>query len=189
MNKIEIRKRAQLERKSLSEANLTDLNAKLLTQFTLLDFSQVKIVHIFLPIKQKNEPDTFLIIDWLSTHHPQIKILVPKADFETMAMSSHVYQGLEDLKTNAYDIPEPQQAIADTDAIDLVIVPLLAFDERGYRVGYGKGFYDRFLAGSLAKKVGLSFFAAIDVIDDIHENDMRLDKCITPDKTYVFPVV
>ena len=63
---------------------------------------------------------------------------------------------------------------------DLVIVPLLAFDKKGYRVGYGKGFYDRFLQNSKTLKIGLSFFAPTEEIIDVHLNDVRLDKCITP---------
>jgi 5-formyltetrahydrofolate cyclo-ligase len=62
----------------------------------------------------------------------------------------------------------------------MVIVPLLAFDKKGYRVGYGKGFYDRFLANIETQKVGLSFFEPIEEINDVHLNDIRLDQCITP---------
>lgn len=189
MNKIEIRKKALQERKSLSEDEVAVLSVKLLEQFTRLDFSGVRIVHIFLPIKQKNEPDTFLMIDWLKLNHPQIKIIVPKADFETALMTNHFYEGKEGLELNAYQIPEPQKAGLHTGDVDLVIVPLLAFDRKGYRVGYGKGFYDRFLQGIHTQKIGLSFFDVLDTIDDVHENDIRLDKCITPDQIYTFPAL
>ena len=63
---------------------------------------------------------------------------------------------------------------------DMVLVPLLAFDKKGYRVGYGKGFYDRFLQNIETQKIGLSLFEVIDEINDVHLNDIRLDKCITP---------
>jgi 5-formyltetrahydrofolate cyclo-ligase len=67
-------------------------------------------------------------------------------------------------------------------------VPLLAFDEKGFRVGYGKGFYDRFLKqckdGGI--KIGLSYFNPIDTIEDAGEFDVPLNFCITPQKVYVF---
>ena len=70
----------------------------------------------------------------------------------------------------------------------MVLVPLLAFDSKGYRVGYGKGFYDRFLkqCRNDCVKIGLSYFEPIDAINDAGEFDVPLDFCITPQKAYVF---
>ena len=86
-------------------------------------------------------------------------------------------------------IPEPKQGIpTPTDKIALVIVPLLAFDKSGARVGYGKGFYDKFLKGCRpdCKKIGLSFFEPIEQISDTNEFDINLTHCITPNKLYQF---
>lgn len=129
-----------------------------------------------------------MIIDWLKKHHPGIQILVPRADFETSLMTHHYFDGLEDLEMNAYHIPEPAKAKIHTGKIDMVIVPLIAFDKNGYRVGYGKGFYDRFLQGIAAKKIGLSLLDELLEIDNVNEHDVKLDQCITPEKTYIFPV-
>lgn len=95
-------------------------------------------------------------------------------------MAHYKYIGEADLKNNAYHIPEPSHAPIFERVPDLVIVPLLAVDKRGYRVGYGKGFYDRFLQAIQTRKVGLSFFEPIPEIIDVHLNDVRLDQCITP---------
>jgi len=72
--------------------------------------------------------------------------------------------------------------------IDLIFVPLLAFDETGNRVGYGKGFYDKFLTKCRpdAIKVGLSYFEAIDRISDSEQFDIPLNYCITPQRIYEF---
>ena len=180
MLKSDLRKAALIERNALTVEELQGLNEKLLTQFKQLDLTEVDSIHIFLPIVQQKEPDTFLIIDWLQLNHPSIKIVVPKADFNTSIMSHYSYLDKEDLLTNHYHIPEPQKAKPFTGIPDLVIVPLLAFDQKGYRVGYGKGFYDRFLQDITTQKVGLSFFDAVAEINDVHLNDIRLDKCITP---------
>jgi 5-formyltetrahydrofolate cyclo-ligase len=66
--------------------------------------------------------------------------------------------------------------------IDVVFVPLLAFDKNGNRVGYGKGFYDNFLAKCREDviKIGLSFFEPEEIIDDVFKTDIRLDYCVTP---------
>jgi 5-formyltetrahydrofolate cyclo-ligase len=186
MLKSELRKQALQRRNNLTDETLLSLNEKLLQRFKTLDFSNVKSVHIFLPIIKKKEPDTFLLIDWLQQNLPQIEIIVPKADFETSVMNHYTYLNREDLVNNHYHIPEPQQAKPFVGEPDIVIVPLLAFDQFGYRVGYGKGFYDRFLQNSKAIKIGLSFFDAVSKINDVHLNDIRLDKCITPDRVIEF---
>ncbi|TKC04960.1 5-formyltetrahydrofolate cyclo-ligase [Pedobacter frigoris] len=186
MNKAEVRKQALLQRKGLSPEEASVFNSKLLAQFKNLDFDAIKTLHIFLPIAEKKEPDTFLLIDWLSLAHPEIKIIVPRADFDTFLMSNYVYEGKKRLEKNSYNILEPQKTNLHEGAVDMVIIPLLGFDLKGYRVGYGKGFYDRFLNGIFTVKVGLNFFAPVDVINDVHENDIALDLCITPDKIYFF---
>jgi len=170
----------------LSMEQVAGYSMELLDHFSLLDFSSIKTIHMFLPIAEKKEPDTFLFIDWLQENHPGIKILVPKADFETALMQHYVYEGRDGLEKNLYDILEPAKGEVYDGEIDLVLVPLLAFDFRGYRVGYGKGFYDRFLTGFSTRKIGLSFFEPMDDIEDVHENDIRLDACITPLKMYSF---
>ncbi len=178
-NKSKLRKEALGKRKSLSDQELIDFNNKLLNQFKTLDFSNIKTLHIFLPIIDKKEPNTFLLIDWLKNKYPKIQIVVPKADFDSNLMSNHIFTKKEDLITNHYNIPEPKGGDEFLDTPDMVIVPLLAFDKRGYRVGYGKGFYDRFLQDMNTQKIGLSFFDAVEEIIDVHLSDIRLDKCIT----------
>lgn len=180
MNKTQIRKQALQRRNSLTEDECASLSFALLEGFKTIDFSNIKSVHTFLPIQVKKEPDTFLMIDWLQQTHPEIEIIIPKANFASNLMIHHRYAGKEDLALNAYQIPEPQQAKITTTTPDLVLVPLLAFDQKGYRVGYGKGFYDRFLQNMKTQKIGLSFFDAVTEINDVHLNDIRLDKCITP---------
>ncbi|MGM9476596.1 5-formyltetrahydrofolate cyclo-ligase [Pedobacter sp. GSP4] len=186
MLKAEIRKQALKDRLRLDDATYQELNKALLNQFKTLDFSQIKTLHIFLPIIEKREPDTFLFIAWLSETHPEIKIIVPKADFETALMTHHEYIGKEDLKKNLYNILEPQKGGLHHTEIDLVIIPLLAFDKQGFRVGYGKGFYDRFLQNTNAQKIGLSLYPAVEKIDDVNEYDIRLDFCITPTEIIKF---
>ena len=87
------------------------------------------------------------------------------------------------IKKNSYNIPEPVEGIEVPDTkIDVVFVPLLAYDEEGNRVGYGKGVYDRFLKKCRPEtiKIGLSFFSPEEKIEDVSSNDIKLDFCVTP---------
>ncbi|HMI04916.1 MAG TPA: 5-formyltetrahydrofolate cyclo-ligase [Pedobacter sp.] len=186
MTKKELRRVASEQRRLLSDAEVAEYSRALLDHFSSFDLSRVKTIHLFIPIVEKKEPDTFIFIDWLAIHHPQIKIIVPKADFGTALMSNYVYPGKEALIKNLYNILEPQKGELHTGDVDLVLIPMLAFDQRGYRVGYGKGFYDRFLLNIDTQKIGLSFFEPVDLIDDVDEYDVRLDFCITPEKIYEF---
>lgn len=183
-NKSNLRKQALEQRKALSDDEFLSLNQLLLAQFKTLDFSAIKSIHFFLPIVKKREPDTFLMIDWLQENHPHIHIVVARSNFEDHSMSHHPF-AKEDLKENSYHIPEPQTTALFEGEIDMVLVPLLAFDQQGYRVGYGKGFYDRFLSGMETKKVGIALFDVLqEGISDVHQDDIRLDLCITPKQIY-----
>lgn len=186
MTKAALRKIAKTQRKGLSDKQVQDYSRQLLAHFSMLDFSAVRTIHIFLPIAEKKEPDTFLFIEWLALHHPDIKIIVPKADFDTALMTNYVYSGKDALIKNLYNILEPEKGELHTGDVDMVIVPMLAFDQSGYRVGYGKGFYDRFLEGLRTQKIGLSFFEPVDAIADVNVHDVPLDRCITPSGVYVF---
>ncbi len=165
---------------TMSNEDIVVLTHKMLGHFTSLSFAGIKTIHIFLPISEKKEPDTFLFIDWLRLNHPEIDIIVPRADFDTSLMTHVVYEGTESLVKNIFNILEPQSGTLHTGDVDLVLIPMLAFDKRGYRVGYGKGFYDRFLQNIETNKIGLCLFEPTADIDDVNEFDVKLDACITP---------
>ena len=71
-----------------------------------------------------------------------------------------------------------------------IIFRILVFqwDTKGYRVGYGKGFYDRFFASlhKDVKKIGISLFMPCEIIEDTNEYDIPLTCCVTPNKNYSF---
>jgi 5-formyltetrahydrofolate cyclo-ligase len=185
MTKAEIRKTYLANRAALTELEFKDLNERLSAQFfASIDLSNVKVLHTFIPIEKAREPNTWLIIDRVAKQYPQIQISVPKINNQTAMMDNFYLEHPEQLEKNTWGIPEPKQGIATpTEKIDLIIVPLLAFDKRGHRVGYGRGFYDKFLATApaSAKRVGLSFFPGVDKISDVNANDQKLTHAITPE--------
>jgi 5-formyltetrahydrofolate cyclo-ligase len=189
MTKDSIRKLFTEKRSQLKPIEYDDLCQKTFHRFRQLDLSGVKCLHLFLPILKRREPDTLLIRNWLKTNHPEIKIVYPKTNFADHSMQSFVDDEDLVLENNGYDIPEPIGGNqVDTIEIDLILIPLLAFDKCGYRVGYGKGFYDRFMAHCRpdTQFIGLSLFEAIDRIEDLDEFDMQMHSCITPNYLYKF---
>jgi 5-formyltetrahydrofolate cyclo-ligase len=95
------------------------------------------------------------------------------------------------LRESSFGIKEPVGAKEiSASELDLVLVPLLAADIAGNRVGYGKGFYDRFLSdlSPQAKSIGLSLFdLESDLISDIHPNDIHLNLFINPEGVVNLP--
>jgi 5-formyltetrahydrofolate cyclo-ligase len=143
--------------------------------------------HIFLPIAEQKEVDTEFILHLLSGKDKEI--IISKSDFETREMTHFLLTDNTKIKKNEYNIPEPVDGIeVPTKKIDVVFVPLLAFDKSGHRVGYGKGFYDKFLRECNPEtiKIGLSFFEVEELIENVFEDDVKLDYCLTPNKIYEF---
>lgn len=188
--KNNLRKQIISKRMSLSKSDFWDLNEGILSEVKKIKWEEYHYVHIFLPIKEKNEVDTFDILSYFKFHHPQLKIVIPRTHFADLSMVHVEYDHYHTvLRKNIYHIPEPIYGkIVPIDLIDIVFVPLLAFDIHGHRIGYGGGFYDRFLKNcrSNCLKIGLSLFDPITESIAINEHDIKLDNCITPTKTYLF---
>jgi 5-formyltetrahydrofolate cyclo-ligase len=191
MTKAELRKIFIAKRTQLSQLDYERLNRELLEQFQLLDLSSINCIHLFLPIHKRKEPDTFLIRDWLAAFHPHIQRVFPKADFASSTMQHYLDNEELQLAINGFGIPEPVNGnTIDPKDIDMVLVPLLAFDRQGYRVGYGKGFYDRFMTQCKpgTRFIGLSFFEPVERISDANEYDQKIQECLLPQGLVKLPL-
>jgi 5-formyltetrahydrofolate cyclo-ligase len=189
MLKTEIRKIYKDKRLQLSSSQKEKLDDLLLIQFQKLPLPYLQVMLSYWPIAALNEINTHTITDFIEFRNPGIHIAYPVTDFITHKMTAILTDEDTEFSENMYRITEPiATEKISPELIDIVLVPLLAFDTRGYRVGYGKGFYDRFLADCKKDviKIGLSYFEPIDTITDIDANDIKLDHCITPDKIYDF---
>jgi 5-formyltetrahydrofolate cyclo-ligase len=189
LKKQELRKRYLQKRMELSPDEYADFNEALLRQFETIDLTGIHCTSLFLPMLERREPNTFSFAEWLKETHPQINLAFPQSDFVGNTMVHYLEDSDLEIDTNPYGIPEPIKGnIVSNNDIDMVIIPLLAFDIKGYRVGYGKGFYDRFMANCKpdTQFIGLSFFEPVELIEDINEYDIPLHQCITPQKVWVF---
>lgn len=187
MDKKELRKKYKTLRKNLSEDTIEEWSLKIANQLIRLDIWQHSFYHLFLPIESQKEINTEYILQILAGKDKNI--VLSKSDFSTREMTHFLLTDNTTIKKNSYDIPEPIDGLeVPVFKIDVVFVPLLAFDENGNRVGYGKGFYDKFLAECKPEilKIGLSFFESEKVISDVLNTDIQLDLCVTPTKVYNF---
>lgn len=189
MLKKELRKKYRTQRLALTGAQRARLDDLLLIQFQKLQLPPLHAILNFYPIEEKAEINTFILIDFLRFRNPGLQVCYPKTNVFQNTMQAIITDGETDFDANEYGIPEPLAgAVLEPQFLDAVLVPMLAFDKRGSRVGYGKGFYDRFLQSCRQDclKIGLSYFEAVEIIEDAGNFDVPLDYCITPQTTYVF---
>lgn len=187
MNKTELRQKYKAFRNSLSENEVEEMSLAIANKILILPIWENSYFHIFLPITEHKEVNTEFILHLLSGKDKEI--IVSKADFETRNMTHFLLTDNTKIKKNNYNIPEPVDGIeVPSPKIDVVFVPLLAYDKKGHRVGYGKGFYDKFLSQCKPDviKIGLSFFEPEEIIADIFEGDVQLNYCVTPNKVHSF---
>ena len=185
MNKIEARKKYLDLRKKLDNVQIISKSISISNNLQDLPIWEHNFYHIYLPIKEKNEVDTMPIINILN--NKKKKVLIPKSDFNNTTMKSFLLNDNTVLKKNNYGITEPINNEEVLGIIDVIFIPLVASDLIGNRVGYGKGFYDKFLRNQNNKilRVGLSFFNPEKRIK-IDEHDENLDFCVTPNRIFSF---
>ena len=184
-DKTFLRSHYKKKRFSLTKQEVDDLSQRVCKQLDKLNIWKLKHYHIFISILKYNELDTSSIINKLKSE--QKIIIVPKIsnnELVHIAINDETEFGL-----NEFGIKEPNDGnhfIIEN--LDIIFIPLLAFDIEGHRVGYGKGYYDRFLklTNNSSLKIGLSFFDPINKIQDIDDNDVKLDYCVTPKQVHKF---
>ncbi len=187
MNKKDLRQQYKALRQQLSDDEISEKSLAIANRLLPLPIWAKTYFHIFLPIQSQKEVDTECILHLLSGKDKEI--VVSKSDFDTRQMTHFLLTENTKLRKNDYGIPEPVDGLqVPAQMIEVVFVPLLAFDILGNRVGYGKGFYDKFLTECKPEtiKIGLSFFEAVDAVHDVFESDIKLDYCVTPEKIYTF---
>jgi 5-formyltetrahydrofolate cyclo-ligase len=187
MNKNDLRKQYKTLRTELSDEQREQKSLAIANQLLNVAIWDKTYYHLFLSIEVQKEIDTEFILQILAGKDKEI--VLSKSNFENGEMTHFLLTDNTKIKKNEYNIPEPINGLeVPVSKIDVVFVPLLAFDKKGHRVGYGKGFYDRFLSASNPEtiKIGLSFFEAEETIEGIHESDVLLDYVVTPLKVYHF---
>ena len=186
MNKKELRAKYKALRQELSQDEIDDKSLAIANKMLQLDVWEKTYFHLFLTIEEQKEVETEFILQIVAGKDKEI--VVAKSNFETLKMTNYLLTDNTKFQKNEYNIYEPLDGIeVPNTKIEVVFVPLLAYDKFGNRVGYGKGFYDTFLSKCPdVIKIGLSFFEPEETIDDVSPTDIRLDYCVTPTTNYSF---
>ena len=187
MRKPLLRKKYKDLRKALSKTQVEDNSLAIANKLLSLDIWNNTFYHIFLTIEEQKEINTDYILNILSGKDKNI--VISKSNFEDYSMTHYLLTDNTRIKKNTYNIPEPIDGIEiPSSQLEVVFIPLLAFDNTGHRIGYGKGFYDRFLAQCKPEtiKIGLSFFEAEAQTIEASEDAIKLDYCVTPNRVFQF---
>lgn len=165
------------------------LDDLLLIQFQRLSFSNTHQVLSYWPLLEQNEPNTLLFTNYLRHVIPGFQLAYPISDFSHQTMQAVATDQHTIYRPNSYQIMEPANGThLPAQALDMILLPLIICDRLGNRVGYGGGFYDRYLADCRPEvlKIGFSYFDPVPQIKGVHQFDLPLDYCITPHLIYEF---
>lgn len=187
MDKKAIRKKYKELRKALSNDERDERSLAIANQLLKIPIWDKTYYHLFLTISELLEVETEFVLQVLAGKDKEI--VVSKCEFKTVEMLHFLLTENTKIKKNSFNIPEPVNGLeVPVSKIEVVFVPLLAFDTKGNRIGYGKGFYDKFLSECKPNtiKVGLSFFEAEAEDFETHALDQALNYVITPQKVYQF---
>lgn len=181
------------KRKKLSNYEFNLLNDKIIHQYYQFNFNPFHSIMSYAPILKNNEPNIQSIITPFF-NQVSIKIFYPYTDLNLNSIIPiQVHQYPFEIIENKWGIQEPKfhdslkMINLNEILISFIFVPLIIADKNGNRIGYGKGFYDRFFSQvKTLYRIGISIFEPIDVIEDATELDIKLTHCITPENCYEF---
>lgn len=173
-----LREQTLRRRLSLKPAEIKKASSLIVKKFkNLPEFKKAKSILFYIPIK--NEIDTLLIIK--ECFGKKI-VLVPKVYWQKM--SAYKIESLEDLEYGAFNIPTAKRhcPIFKLSDIDIIVIPGIAFDKKMDRIGFGKGFYDKFLKRFKGLKIALAY--DFQIIENIpgERYDEKVDIIVTPTK-------
>lgn len=184
--KSELRLHYRKIRSEFTSQQVDDFSIEIVNRCLELNIWNKSVYHLFMPSEYNNEIDTSLLLSVLQGKDKQP--IIPQI-LDGNELEHYLLADQTPLKNNHWGIPEPQSGIKiNPNQIDVVFVPLFIFDKQGHRIGYGKGYYDRFLSKCRKDtiKVGLSYFDPVERIEDIQSHDVSINFGITRDRIYEF---
>ena len=184
-SKFFLRKSFKKQRSLLDINQVQGLSKRIFKNLLELNIWEKSFYHLYLSNEINNEVETDEIVNLLFMKNK--RVFVPKIlgkDLLNIEIDNNTNYSL-----NQLGIKEPISSNQkDTSILEVIFVPLLIFDKLGHRVGYGGGYYDKFLENIKddVLKIGLSLFDPIEKIQDIEKHDISLDYIITPKRVYDF---
>ncbi len=185
MNKDELRKQYSQKRKELTPEEISAYSDAIFHQLSKINIWESNNYMTYYPIENKNEVNTQELISELWKQKK--KVFLPKIEGEEMVAISYTPNSI--LEKNNLNIEEPLNGtLIEPNKIEVFFIPMLICDQYGNRVGYGKGYYDKYLhrASTQALKIGLNFFPPIQEKIENATHDIPLDYCVTPNEVLSF---
>jgi 5-formyltetrahydrofolate cyclo-ligase len=194
LTKAALRRAALARRQAFTSAEVAERSQQLASQlFAHFPVAQWRWLHVFLPLARKNEPDTWPLIHRIWAEQLPVRLAAPVVQPDSISLKHYELTPATPLLASRWGIPEPVASPATEVApaqLDAVLVPLLACDQQGQRVGYGGGFYDRFLAecrpGTLFIGLNVLDDAPVATLADVLPTDVPLHACLTPGRVWNF---
>jgi 5-formyltetrahydrofolate cyclo-ligase len=184
--KADIRSRFLAKRKAMSDQEVKDKSLSIISRLVEMnEFRSAKMVHCFVSTPRRHEADTHgLIKDLLSKG---VRVAIPVTDLKDKALIHSEIKSLDELEVRTFGILEPKDGYlrpVSLDEIDLVVVPGLAFDPTGNRIGYGAGFYDGFLKSLSVPKMALAYEWQVVPRIAPTPSDVPVDGIVTEERYY-----
>jgi len=181
MTKPDLKRSLRTERIQMSERVVREKSLRIYRQ--LIDMPAYQLARcIACYVSIKNEVDTRVVIQNAIGSGKQVGVPVTREDGD---MDFQAIAGLSDLRLVHYGLREPvpdSQKVLLPHTIDVILIPGIAFDRVGHRIGSGGGYYDRFLVRTEAVRIGLSY--SFQIIDRVpaEPHDVKMDLIITEDE-------
>ncbi len=180
-----VRKLVLTNRKLLTEDYVDQASERIADRLLhwLQNQSQIRTIHTFLPIRANREVNTWILLRSLQSNG--YRTVTSCTDFVAQTMEHFLVDQDTQYEEDSYGIPSPQGAQKiDLRDLDLILVPALVLDKLGGRIGYGKGYYDKFLNQTKpqVRKVGLNLTSTLDHCGYLESHDKKVDWIITPDQ-------
>lgn len=186
------RKTLKSRRMKLEAEEISALSERIFTRWNhQFSLEQVQYLHLFLSMDRFNEVETASFRAAVERSAHPTKILVPVMDMRNTTLQHFELEDEIRIEKNTFGVPEPRvrKRPVPPSKIDMVIVPMLGFDDHGHRLGYGKGYYDRFLSQLRpdCPKIGVCFeLGHLSEPLPSEPHDVPLNFVITEEKVYDF---
>ena len=188
MTKTELRNIYVQKRLSIHSKEKLKMDDLMLIQFQKLSFHDAEVLLSYWPLLKFAEPNTHLFSGYLRHMIPSLLISYPVINTNNTIQAVAINEDSV-YKQNTFGIHEPVHGdFIDATSVDLIFMPMLVCDIRGNRVGFGKGYYDKYLASCRKDicRIAFSYFKPVDAIQDANTFDVPLNYCITPECIYEF---
>jgi 5-formyltetrahydrofolate cyclo-ligase len=187
--KANLRKQFISDRAGIELRQAHEWQARMLDFFANIPIPPNSRILSYRSMPEKNEIPMEYFEDFLMSEKKGLELCYPAIDSGDGSMEAYLDDESLEWETVSFGLKQPASGNrVDPRSVEVILLPLLTFDRSGHRLGYGKGYFDRYLVRCRpsAVKIGFSWFEPMEELPEIQSYDIPLDYCVTPEKLYVF---